>query len=265
MDAKTIKKYGRVWWLSMKNFAKISLSSRSGIVIFTISKLLRFALFFIFLFAIFAQTKQIGGYNLWEMILFFLTFNLIDNTVQFLFREVYRFRRNVVEGLFDTVLVQPYPPLVRSLLGGSDIMDIPVLLVTVVCIAITVTHISVPSVIDVIFYISLLINAIIIGLSFHIAVLALGILTTAVDNAIMFYRDLTLMGRIPITIYQEPLRGILTFVIPVGIMMTFPVEALIGTLNPAFILLGFGISFILLFASLSLWHYSLRFYTSASS
>src|SRR5438874_1581239 len=70
-----------------------------------------------------------------------------------------------------------------------------------------------------------------IALGFHIFVLATGILSTAVDNTVMLYRDLTQMGRLPIEVYQEPLRGFITFIIPVGIMMTYPGQALLGLLS----------------------------------
>jgi ABC-2 type transport system permease protein len=115
------------------------------------------------------------------------------------------------------------------------------------------------------FYILLLINAFLIATAFHIAVLALGILTTEIDNTIMLYRDITRMGTVPIDIYKEPLRGFLTFIIPVGVMMTFPAKALMGLLSAQMVIFSFLISGIFLWGSLRFWKYALKHYSSASS
>jgi ABC-type uncharacterized transport system permease subunit len=73
------------------------------------------------------------------------------------------------------------------------------------------------------------------------------------------------MAMFPVDIYREPLRGILTFVIPVGMMMTFPVKGLLGMINwkllTASLLLG---SLSLLFA-LWAWSKALKKYQSWGS
>ena len=98
--------------------------------------------------------------------------------------------------------------------------------------------------------------------SFHIVVLALGILTTEVDHAMMIYRDVTRVGTLPIDIYKEPLRSIFTFVLPVGIMMTFPVKALLGMLDYRLIFACVIVSSGMLFVSLKLWNFALKKYQS---
>jgi ABC-2 type transport system permease protein len=114
-------------------------------------------------------------------------------------------------------------------------------------------------------YLILIVNAFIIALAFHILTIASGILTTEVDNAIMLYRDTTQMGRIPIDIYKEPVSWIITFVIPVGIMMTFPAKALMGLLSLQALVAAIIISSLFLLGSLKLWKYALKNYTSPSS
>jgi ABC-2 type transport system permease protein len=109
------------------------------------------------------------------------------------------------------------------------------------------------------------INALIIAAAFHIFVLCCAMLTTQIDQSIMIYRDITSMGKIPIDVYKEPLRSFITFIIPVGVMMNFPVSALLGKLQFIYILIAFAISFLLIFSSIQFWNFALRRYTSASS
>ena len=117
-------KYAKIWWLMSKNAFLAVLSQRLGFGIFLLGKLLRFAFFIGFLFFLLKGTDRLAGYNLIQTLLFFLTFSLIDTVSQFLFREVYRFRPQVVSGSFDLVLAKPVNALFRVLMGGADIIDL---------------------------------------------------------------------------------------------------------------------------------------------
>ena len=99
----------------------------------------------------------------------------------------------------------------------------------------------------------------------HIFVAGLGVITTEVDHTIWVFRNLSGLAQAPVDIYSEGLRTVLTFVIPVGLIFTFPAKTLYGLLNPAAI--GWAIAFAVVFYVLALkfWHYSLKLYSSASS
>lgn len=244
--------------------SQIALMSRFGAALFTIGKLIRFGFFLFFLFVLVDKTKAVAGYTLWEVILFFATFNFIDVTVQFLFRDVYRFRTYVINGYFDNLLIKPFSILFRCLLGGSDLLDGIMIVLSLSLIILSFQHVH-TNIVGIFLYMSLVVNAFMIALSFHIFVLGIGILSTAVDNTIMLYRDLTQMGRVPIDVYKQPLRDLITFVIPVGIMMAFPVKAILGLLSVQTIMIALTISCLMFYGSLLFWRYALRHYTSVSS
>lgn len=262
---KLIKKYTKVWFLLSTNITQLVLTSRLGAVTFIFGKLIRFTSFLFFLWIIGSRTKLVSGYTLWQMILFFLTYNLIDIIAQLFLREVYRFRNYVVKGDFDYFLTKPFSPLFRSLFGGIDVTDLPLFVFSLIGVIIAGYHIQGITLYSIFFYIILVGNALVIALAFHILVLAIGVVTTEVDNMIMLYRDITQMGRVPIDFYTQPIRSILTFIIPVGIMMTVPAKALIGTLSIQIILASFIISILGLVISLWLWKKALANYSSASS
>jgi ABC-type uncharacterized transport system permease subunit len=235
---------------------------RWGIIFFLLGKILRFLMFFFFVYLLVSKTKALKGYGVDQAIFFYLTFNIIDTTSQLLFREVYRFRPLIVSGNFDTVLVKPFHPFLRILLGGVDFLDLLMLIPYLFLTLFFAFKIGSLSAINLFFYLVLIVNALIIAAAFHIFVLALGIMVTEVDHAIMIYRDLTSLGRFPMEIYQEPLRGIFTFIIPIGIMMSFPAKALFGLLSPLLILLSFLTSFFFLMISLKLWDLAIKKYQS---
>ncbi|OGH17023.1 MAG: hypothetical protein A3C30_02105 [Candidatus Levybacteria bacterium RIFCSPHIGHO2_02_FULL_40_18] len=262
---KEFRKYIRVWWLlTIKSF-QVAFTSRFGVALFVFGKLFRLGFFLLFLVIIEQRTKVIVGYSLWEIILFFATFNLIDVFSQFFLREVYKFRWYIVSGDFDFFLTRPLSPLFRSLFGGGDPLDIPILCLSIVLVAISVINIGNVSFANAILYLVLVANGLLIALAFHIFVLAVGVLTTEVDNTIWLYRDLTQMGRLPVDIYQQPLRALITFAVPVGIMITYPSKAILGLLSPQAVLISFIVGGVFLWASILFWRYSLKNYSSASS
>ncbi len=247
------------------NAFSIALASRSGAILFLLGKILRAIFFFILLVLLVSQTKVLAGYNLYQTIFFFLTFNLIDTIIQLFLREVYRFRPMVVSGSFDLILTKPFNPLFRILAGGADILDVLMLIPYLLATGYVALLLGPVSFVSIVLYGFLIVNGLVIAIAFHILVAALGVLTTEIDHTIMIYRDITSMGRVPVDIYQEPLRSFLTFVIPVGIMMTYPAKAFLGLLSPAGMIISFVFGAVFFLVNIKLWQYALTKYSSASS
>lgn len=254
----------KIFWLLSLASIKTSLEHRVGVIFFMLGKIIRFLVFFLFLYFLVSKTRLLAGYNFSQTAIFFLTFNFIDNLSQFLFREVYRFRPLVITGQLDGILLKPHHPFLRILVGGIDILD-AILIIPYSLLLLYFLLKTGANFLNIIHYSLLIINSLIIATGFHIIVLSLGVLTTEVDHTIMIYRDISRMVAMPVDIYKEPLRSILTFVIPVGIMMTIPVKALLGLLTWKIALLSFLISFIFIIFSLSLWNIALKKYQSVGS
>ena len=124
---KQITRYIKLWWFFTKNTTSLALQSRFGSVVFLLGKTLRFFILFYFLFILVSETKTLAGFNIYQVIFFFATFSIVDTIPQLFLRETYRFRYYVIEGFFDYILTKPMSPLFRSLFGGSDVLDIPLL------------------------------------------------------------------------------------------------------------------------------------------
>lgn len=255
----------KIWLLYTNNSFQQVLSNRATIIIFMTGKILRVALFLGFLFFLLKGTKGIGSYSPNQIIFFYLSFNLIDTLAQLFFREVYRFRPLIVSGSMDLILVKPINPLVRVLLGGADVMDLMMLiLLTATVVIFGTTQLSIAPV-SWLAYLVLVLNGLIISAAFYIFVLGLGVVTTTVDHLVNIYRDFTSMLRIPVDIYSEPLRFVITYVLPLGIMITFPAKALLGLLSPSLYIISILFGIISIYFALLFWNYSLKKYSSASS
>lgn len=247
-----------------KNSFVMVISKKLSLFVFLTGKILRFTFFFLFLFFILKGAGTLAGYSGNQIIFFFLTFNIVDVVSQFLFREVYRFRPMIVNGDFDFVMVKPINSLFRVLMGGADIIDLitipPLIIATVYFGVLLKLNFS-----QVVIYLALIFNGLLIATALHIIVLSLAIITMEIDHMVMIYRDITSLGRLPVDIYKQPLQTFLTYIIPVGIMMTLPAKAAMGLISPWGTVSAFVVGIILIFISLKFWNFALTKYTSASS
>lgn len=247
-----------------KNSFLVWFSRRNTLLIFLTGKLIRYIFYFAFLYFLLKQTRGFLNYDTNQALFFAVTYLLIDVLSQFLFRSVYTFRQLVITGDLDLILLNPVNSLFRVLMGGPDFIDF-ITLPPIIAIVVYIGHLLDPSFLQIIYYIFLVINGILISSAFHIIVLSVGVLYFEVDNIIMIYRDFVSMARIPIDLYREPLRGFLTFVVPVGVMITLPAKAFTTLLSPVGVISAiiFGISIFII--SIKFWYFALEKYSSASS
>jgi len=120
---RSVAKLIKIWLMIASRAAQSQLLSRWAGVIFLAGKIVRFFLFFVFLFMVLSSSKTLAGYNREQVIFFFLVFNLVDIMVQFLYRGVYQFRPSVVAGNYDIDLLKPLPSFFRPVFGWADILD----------------------------------------------------------------------------------------------------------------------------------------------
>lgn len=265
MMPSSIRRSFEVFWLYTLQSIRISLQQRVGAVFFVFGKLVRFAMFGVFVYFLLQNTTTLAGYTLSQTLIFFITFNIIDGISQLLFRQVYRFRPLVISGDFDLVLVKPVHPFLRVLIGGVDILDvIPLLLYGGILVYLLAGSPDV-TVLSLVMYIFLVMNALVIATGFHILVLALGITSTEVDHTIMIYRDISRLGLFPVDIYAQPIRFIVTFIVPIGVMVSVPVEGLLGLLTFDALITTSIVTVMFTIGSLIAWKMALARYCSASS
>ncbi len=260
-----MKRYVALWFRVTIQTTQVAFASRLGVTLFTFGKIVRFITFVFFLFVITSKTNSLAGYTLWQIILFFLTFNIIDVISQFLWRDVYRFRSYIVTGNFDMILTKPISPLFRALFGGSDILDLITLIPLLLFLTYVISHLGNVNAINILLYIILIINGLTIALALHIFVLSLGVITTEVDNAIWMVREILQLGRFPVKVYPHPISFMFTYILPIAALVTIPSHALMGIISVEGVILCLFFSVLFLSLSMWCWRKALKGYASASS
>ena len=257
-----MNKYLKVWLKTAFISIQDNLNDRGAAVVFILAKSLRFGGFLLFLVLIGENISQVSGYNMDELIIIFLFFNLFDIFGQTFFRGVYFFRQQIITGEFDFRLIKPISSLFQALTGFTDILDVPLFLAILAALvykALTLDPLTLLMVLAFAFF------GLVIVTSIHILVVSLGILTTEVDHTIMIYRDISTMARVPIDIYPSFIQFLLTFILPIGIAYTLPAKAFLNLISPGWLIISAVVSLSFFFFSLRFWHYSIKHYSSASS
>lgn len=111
----------------------------------------------------------------------------------------------------------------------------------------------------------MLINSLLIAFAFHLFICSVCIITSSIDYLTWLYRDITALGRFPTDIYPNKIKFILTFIVPVTVLMTIPTKALLGIVTGWSLVAYFIFGVATAFLSLRFWQYSLKKYSSASS
>lgn len=234
---------------------------------YLLGKLTRIGFFLFFLFSIFKHTDALVGYTLPEVALFFLTFNIVDIVAQLFFRGIYGIRSLIREGDFDYFLIQPANVLFRVAFQTVDFLDVITILPVFIITFYTMRHIGGPAIpaFRWFLYGLLALNGLVIAFAIHIMVASLAVLTQEMENTIWIYRDLMTLGRFPSDIYASPMRAILTFIVPVAVMVSFPAKAFLGKLATGWMIQAFFMAMTSLALSLWFWRFATRRYTSVSS
>ena len=114
-------------------------------------------------------------------------------------------------------------------------------------------------------FLVMLLSGVAIVYSIWLAMVSFAFWFVRIDNITELFYAFYEAGRYPVTIYRGVVRALLTFVIPIAFVTTFPASALIGRLDQTTVLIAVVFAVAFLFLSSRFWNFALRHYSSASS
>lgn len=265
-----VRKYVAVWWRLAQMAFLMQFANRWSSLGWLGGKVVRLVFFLVFIVAIFKHVPSVAGYSLFQVAIFFLTFNIVDIVAQLFFRGLYMVGRDIREGDMDFYLLQPVHPLFRMASNMVDFLDfmtlLPVLAVTFYLLPRTLAPFpAAEAARNLALYLLLCLNGVVIAFALHVLIASLTVRTQQMENTIWMYRDMMSLGRFPVDIYSRPIQFVLATVLPVGVMVSYPSKALIGLLSPLNVLLAFVLSAVIVALALASWKSALRRYSSVSS
>lgn len=222
--------------------------------------------FFIgFIFALAQNTQTVAGYSRQELVLLFAVMNFIDIVAQMVWlRGLVSLQQLVRKGEFDLVLAKPISPLWWSAFRQFDFFDLLTFPLALWLLWYAMAGLELSPMMLVQGGV-LMVLSLIIAFSTCVIICAATFFLVEMENAWWAYRDLVYTSRLPPEIYPKGVQWVFTFIIPVMVLVVFPVKAFLNRLT----VLEYGwtitVTMVLGGAAALLWKKALKKYSSASS
>jgi ABC-2 type transport system permease protein len=246
---------------------QMSLAYRADTIINILLNLMWLGWELLSLSIIFSNTKTLGGWGPGELIALLGVFRLINTFMAALiWPNTEKFNTSVRDGSFDYNLLQPVNSMFLVSFSRITVWRAWDLVLAFILIIVGVnmagefvTPLSLLS------FIFLTISGAIVLYSLWIVLIALTFWFTKFDNNVTILQALLDSGRYPSTVYPFWLRAIVTFVIPIAVATTVPLQALRGDLNRQEVLIFLGVGVVSFIFASQVWRFGVKRYSGASS
>ncbi len=215
----------------------------------------------------FLHRDTMGDWTFPEVLMVVGLFTLFNGLMESLLRpNVGAVIEQIRDGTFDFVLTKPVNSqfiasfrtlvvwrLVDVLIGGALIIY-----------ALGQLHVT-PTPTQVAAFAVMLGSGMIIVYAIWLLMVSLAFWFVKIDNITELFYAFYEAGRYPVTIYRGVVRVLLTFIVPIAFVTTFPVSALLGRIDYPTMGIGFAFALGLFMLSNRFWYFAVRHYSSASS
>ena len=216
---------------------------------------------------IFSNTETIGGWGFGELIALLGVFRLVNTMmISLIWPNTEKFNQSIRDGSMDYTILLPVNTMFLVTFSRITVWRVWDLLLATALIVIGinlsgdfVTPLSVVS------FVLLAISGVIIIYSLWIVLIALTFWFTKFDNNVTILQALLDAGRYPSSVYPVWLRIIVTFLVPIAVATTVPLQALRGDLDAGRIVMYFAIGIASFLIASQVWKRGLKQYSGASS
>lgn len=215
----------------------------------------------------FGHTESIAGWRYMELLIVMGLFFMMNGFRQLLIEEnLSKLSEYVRMGTLDFILTKPVDSqfLVSLRRIGVYNWGDPLLGLGLVVYALIQLG-RMPSLSEIMLFIVLFIAGLALLYSFNLILQTTTFWLVNIEEIDTIIQGFLETGRFPINFYRGAIRGILTVIIPVAFMTTFPSEALLGRLDSRLALAAVGLAVLMLLLSSLFWRFGLRYYVGASS
>ena len=216
---------------------------------------------------IFSNTTTLGGWGLGELIALLGVFRLVNTMmVALIWPNTEKFNQSIRDGSMDYTILQPVSSLFLVTFSRITVWRIWDLILATVLIFVGINMSGdIATASNILTFILLAISGMIVIYSLWIVLIALTFWFTKFDNNVTILQALLDSGRYPATVYPTWLRIIVTFIIPIAVATTIPLQALRGELTVNQIVLFFAVGVVSFWVATRVWKAGLKQYSGASS
>jgi ABC-2 type transport system permease protein len=215
----------------------------------------------------FFHRDHIGEWGYYEAMLVVGFYSLFNGFIEALLQPN---MNHVIEqirmGTFDFVLVKPVNSQFMASLRHLSIWKLAdVVMGLGICVYALVKLEAVPAVADLAVAVCFVLCGAVILYSIWLMMVTSAFWFVRIDNIAELFTAIYETGRFPVTAYPSWMKGVLTFVIPIAFITTFPAAAALGRATSALLPTAFLLAAALFFGCVLFWRFAVRRYSSASS
>jgi ABC-2 type transport system permease protein len=212
-------------------------------------------------------TDTLGGWTFNETLvvvgLLFVAFGFLDAVI---WKNVIELGQHIRKGTLDFILTKPVNSQFHATLQHYRVDRVASILggVFLICYGLAQLGAS-PSAGQMALFVLLVTGALLLLYSALIMLGTLAFWVVEVESFGEIVFALLEIGRFPTAALPEPLRVIMTFIIPIAFVTTVPAEVIIGRITPQFVFYGWVFAVGAFIACVWFWNFAVRRYSSASS
>jgi ABC-2 type transport system permease protein len=216
---------------------------------------------------IFSNTATLGGWGPGELVALLGVWRLVNTLMAaIIWPNTERFNASVRDGSLDYTLLMPANSLLLISLSRIVIWRVwDVLLAAALIIAGIGMSGGGTSILSLLSFLALAASGALVIYSLWVVLIALTFWFVKFDNNVTILQALMDAGRYPATVYPPWLRLIITFVVPVAVATTVPLQALRGDLAWWQVLLFLGVGAAAVLVAAQVWRAGVSRYSGASS
>ena len=246
---------------------QMSLAYRADTVVNILLNLMWLGWELLSLSIIFNNTDTIGGWDFGELIALLGVFRLVHTLmIALIWPNTEKFNQSIRDGSMDYTLLQPINSMFLVTFSRITVWRAWDLVLAAILIIVGVNMSGdTATPLNILTFILLTVSGGIIIYSLWIVLIALTFWFTKFDNNVTIQQALLDAGRYPVTVYPVWLRILVTFVIPIAVATTVPLQGLRGDLTFRSVLMFVAIGIVSFLIASQVWKRGLKQYSGASS
>ena len=250
-----------------KNALYTEMEYRANFVVNTVTSAFWLSFAVLGLRVFFFHRNQIGQWHYYEAMLVVGFYTLFNGFIEALLTpNMSRLIDHIRLGTFDFVLVQPVNSQFMASVRYLSIWKLADAAMGLGICGYAMVKLGVrPTATDLVAASMFIFNGAVTLYSIWVLMVTTAFWFVRIDNITELFTAVYETGRFPVSIYPSWMRGILTFVVPIAFITTFPATAFLGRASRPLLLISFLIAALLFAGCVRFWRFAVRRYSSASS
>ena len=216
---------------------------------------------------IFNNTDTLGGWGPGELVALLGVWRLVNTFMMVIvWPNTEKFNASVRDGSMDYTLLQPVDSMFITSFSRITIWRLWDLLLAIILIVVGINMAGdIATASSIATFLLLILSGTLVIYSLWIVLIAFTFWFTKFDNNVTIMQALMDAGRYPVTVYPVWLQIIVTYLIPIALATSIPLQALRGELGLQQVAIFLGVGIVSFVVATRVWKMGVRQYSSASS